>query len=43
MGEYVSKYADAISRKLLNQMKNAVDVTSLQKEVKGTILRFIDY
>jgi hypothetical protein len=37
MGEYVSKYIDDISRKLLDQMKNAVDVTSLQKEVKGTL------
>ncbi|PKC76084.1 hypothetical protein RhiirA1_371869 [Rhizophagus irregularis] len=36
MGEYVSKYIDDISRKLLDQMKNAVDVTSLQKEVKDS-------
>jgi len=35
MGDGVSKYVDGISAKLLNQMKYAVDVMSLQKEVKG--------
>ncbi|RIA93049.1 Golgi transport complex subunit 5-domain-containing protein [Glomus cerebriforme] len=39
MGERVSKFVEDISGKLLNQMRDAVDVTSLQREVKdsGTI------
>ncbi|CAI2175417.1 9296_t:CDS:10 [Funneliformis geosporum] len=36
MGGRVSKYVDDISGKLLNQMKNTVDIVSLQKEVKDS-------
>jgi hypothetical protein len=44
MGDRVSKYVDDTSGKLLNQMKNAVDVTSLQREAKGTFLKIsFDY
>lgn len=35
MGETVLKYVDDISEKLLEQIKNVVDVNLLQKEVKG--------
>ncbi|CAG8518320.1 242_t:CDS:10 [Cetraspora pellucida] len=34
MGERVSKYVDDIFAKLLDQMKNAIDSASLQKEIK---------
>ncbi|CAG8589539.1 19903_t:CDS:2 [Racocetra fulgida] len=35
MGERVSKYVDDIFAKLLDQMRNAIDSASLQKEIKG--------